>query len=186
MTNHHALAPDGGVEVIQADRTLYAAMCEESGRFIGFARDSHPHLQLIARHRLAALATQQPSAAGREEIANIINTHVSGPSIALGMADPASHRLDQLAAADAILALARPQRDAEVGWIVGNGDATKWRTWIGGWSAWTDNRDEATRYARQEDAEAVHGEDDDAWRVEPFARAALSPSKAQRDGGVIG
>lgn len=38
------------------DRDLYAAMCQESGRFIGFARDSHPHLQLIAeyRHRLAA------------------------------------------------------------------------------------------------------------------------------------
>lgn len=54
------------------------------------------------------------------------------------------------------------------GWIVGNGDGTKWRTWKDGWSDWTESRDDATRYHRRQDAEAVHQEDDAAWRIVPF------------------
>ena len=58
-------------------------------------------------------------------------------------------------------------READ-GWIVTNANGDKFRCWIDGWSNWTDDRDQATRYARRRDAEAVHAEDDDAWRVVPF------------------
>lgn len=58
---------------------------------------------------------------------------------------------------------------AEASWIVGNGDGTKWRTWADGYSCWTDDREQATRYARRQDAEAVHAEDEDAWRVMPYS-----------------
>lgn len=54
------------------------------------------------------------------------------------------------------------------GWVVGNSDRTRWRTWASGMPEWTTEREQAARYARREDAEAVHAEDNDAWRVEPF------------------
>jgi hypothetical protein len=60
----------------------------------------------------------------------------------------------------------------EGGWIVGNGDGTKWRTWTNGMSDWTSKKEAATRYHRREDAEAVHREDDDAWTVKLFATDA--------------
>ena len=73
------------------------------------------------------------------------------------------------------------------GWIVMNGDGSRYRTWKDGWSAWTDNRDEATRYARRKDAEAVHSEDEDAWTIAPFARALPAdpdePSAAMVEAG---
>jgi len=56
---------------------------------------------------------------------------------------------------------------ADAGWIVGN-NIGQWRTFDSfGW-AWTDRRDLAVRYARREDAELCHGEDEDSWRVERF------------------
>jgi len=54
------------------------------------------------------------------------------------------------------------------GWIVGNSEQTKWRTWNSGYPEWTDDRNAATRYHRRADAEAVHSEDEDAWSVVPF------------------
>ena len=65
---------------------------------------------------------------------------------------------------------------AGAGWIVSNGSGTCWRTWKDGWSAWTDKCEEATRYARREDAEAVHREDEAAWFVQPFAAATKPQS----------
>ena len=59
--------------------------------------------------------------------------------------------------------------DTQQGWVIGNGNGTKWRAWINGAAAWVESRAEATRYARRCDAEAVHAEDDDAWLVEPFS-----------------
>lgn len=59
--------------------------------------------------------------------------------------------------------------EGEKGWIVGSGDGKRWRTWKDGWSDWTDDRDQAVRYARREDAEAVHAEDEDAWTIQPYA-----------------
>lgn len=61
--------------------------------------------------------------------------------------------------------------EAVSGWIISNGQDDRWRTWKDGYSAWTDNREEATRYARREDAEAVHGHDEEAWHVKPYALA---------------
>jgi hypothetical protein len=68
------------------------------------------------------------------------------------------------------LAAAEP-RDGG-GWIVGNGAGTLWRTWRDGFSDWTADRVLATRYARREDAEAVHYHDEDAWTVQRFEATA--------------
>lgn len=54
------------------------------------------------------------------------------------------------------------------GWIVGNGDATKWRVWGASGCDWTDDRSKATRYLRRQDAEAVHAADEDAWSVQRY------------------
>lgn len=51
------------------------------------------------------------------------------------------------------------------GWIVGNGTGLRWRTWKDGLPDWTADMSEATRYARREDAEVAHREDDDACIV---------------------
>jgi hypothetical protein len=70
---------------------------------------------------------------------------------------------------DMLTALAaRPASVEDEGWIVGNANADQWRTWKDGYSAWTEDRDKATRYARREDAEAVHQDDEGAWRVVPY------------------
>jgi hypothetical protein len=60
---------------------------------------------------------------------------------------------------------------ATQGWIVGNGDGTKWRHWTDCGPEWVTDRNSATRFARREDAEAVHAADEDAWTVERFCNA---------------
>lgn len=62
------------------------------------------------------------------------------------------------------------------GWIVGNGDGTKWRTWGAMGPEWTTDRNTATRYYRREDAEAVHRDDEDAWTIVPFGDQAPQAS----------
>lgn len=71
-----------------------------------------------------------------------------------------------------------PEREANAGegWIIGNGDSKLWRTWESGQPEWTAERDKATRYARREDAENVHTDDEDAWFVIPFASSS-SPAE---------
>ena len=66
--------------------------------------------------------------------------------------------------------LEKPSRSIahEGGWIVTSADGLRFRMWETGFPRWTDRRADATRYARREDAEAVHSEDEDAWRVIPF------------------
>ncbi len=62
--------------------------------------------------------------------------------------------------------IAAMQADAApVAWIVGNGNGDRWRAWKDGNPVWVEDREKATRYARREDAEAVHEDDEDAWRV---------------------
>lgn len=56
-----------------------------------------------------------------------------------------------------------------VGWIVASGDRKRFRCWTNGMSDWTDDHSKAIRYARREDAEAVHQDDEDAWFVFPVA-----------------
>ena len=71
-----------------------------------------------------------------------------------------------VAAAGAEPRIAAPDAADEVGgWIVGNGTGFRWRTWKDGLPDWTDDRSEATRYARSQDAEAAHAEDEDAFIV---------------------
>lgn len=57
------------------------------------------------------------------------------------------------------------------GWIVGNSDQTRWRAWDETGPIWVESRDAATRYARREDAESVHREDEDAWSIQSYRRA---------------
>jgi hypothetical protein len=64
------------------------------------------------------------------------------------------------------------------GWIVTDANGTRYRTWEAGFSAWTEAREDATRYARRTDAEAVHAEDEDAWRVVPYSDAPTPPKVA--------
>lgn len=66
------------------------------------------------------------------------------------------------------------------GWIVGSGDGKRFRHWEDGNPTWTDDRTKATRYARREDAEAVHREDEDAWSIQPY-----SPVEALREKTAI-
>lgn len=74
-----------------------------------------------------------------------------------------------------VLALARrieaePAPDVgNYGWIVGNSDGTKWRRWAVTGPGWTYDPTEAIRYARREDAEMAHIDDEDAWRVVRYA-----------------
>lgn len=65
------------------------------------------------------------------------------------------------------------------GWIVGNGDGTKWRTWGSIGPEWTDDREQATRYARRVDAERVHANDEDAWRIVPHSGEGRSNGEGE-------
>ncbi len=72
---------------------------------------------------------------------------------------------------------AAPERTADSsGWVVGNGDGTKWRRWTDCGPEWTPDISAATRFARREDAEAVHAGDEDAWTVQTY-RAASTRTK---------
>lgn len=69
------------------------------------------------------------------------------------------------------------------GWIVTSGDGERFRCWRDGMAAWTIDREKATRYARREDAEAVHLHDEDAWSILPLMpatdeRVVLVPADA--------
>jgi len=75
-----------------------------------------------------------------------------------------------------------PGVETAAGWIVGNGDGTRWRSWEQGNPVWTDDREKATRYARRVDAEAVHAEDEDAWFVRPFIPADADGEDAEACG----
>lgn len=63
-------------------------------------------------------------------------------------------------------------RSDDRGYIVGNGDGTKWRSWENGWATWIDDPKRATRYYFRTDAMAVHQEDEDAWTIQKFSEVA--------------
>lgn len=58
-----------------------------------------------------------------------------------------------------------------LGWIVGSGDGRRWRRWGDTGPEWTEDREKAVRYARREDAESVHREDEDVWQIIPYSGA---------------
>lgn len=58
--------------------------------------------------------------------------------------------------------------EVSVGWLVENGkhgDELRYRVWKDGLPEWTADPNDATRYCRRIDAENVHREDEDAWRI---------------------
>ena len=63
------------------------------------------------------------------------------------------------------------------GFIVGDGGQTQWRRWQDGECVWTDDPSLATRYARREDADAVHYGDDDVWCIKALREALPSIPK---------
>lgn len=78
-------------------------------------------------------------------------------------------------------------QEAVAGWIVGNGTGLRWRCWKDGLPSWTNDRRQATRYARRIDAEEACREDEDAWIVVEYraeVRAALTAAlKGDRNDG---
>lgn len=70
--------------------------------------------------------------------------------------------------------LSQPTEQPE-NWIIANSAGDRWRVWRNGNIEWTEHRGHATRYVRREDAEAVHAEDEDAWRVEPYRTVEAQP-----------
>lgn len=78
-----------------------------------------------------------------------------------------------------------PESDPyKFGWIVSNANGDRWRAWEHGFTVWTPVRGKATRYARREDAEAVHAEDDDAWRVTTYSAQPLSNTQELGQGAA--
>jgi len=76
------------------------------------------------------------------------------------------------AAADA--AIAAHQRAEQAagltsahGWVVADGQGTRWRKWGDFGPEWTGDRDEALHFARRVDAEAFSKDDEDAWLIQP-------------------
>ncbi len=67
-----------------------------------------------------------------------------------------------------IARITTPVDNPDAGWIVGNADQTRWRRWDSTGIIWTESREDATRYARREDAEMVHAEDEDAYSVRRY------------------
>lgn len=93
-----------------------------------------------------------------------------------GLIDAAGHYLptDIDHAADILEDEGPSQIDS---YIVESGDGKRFRVWKDGVPCWTTDRNEATRYARRQDAEAVHREDDDAWAVVPYrVEASAAPA----------
>lgn len=78
------------------------------------------------------------------------------------------------------------------GWIIGDGGKPeRWCSWQSGMPEWIDDRTKATRYARREDAENVHLNDDDAWTVERYSPSAATVTESVKvgptaDGGIEG
>ncbi|WP_242875614.1 hypothetical protein [Stenotrophomonas maltophilia] len=60
------------------------------------------------------------------------------------------------------------------GWVVADGQGTRWRKWGDFGPEWTADRDEALHFARRTDAEAFAKEDEDAWLIQPI----FVPTKA--------
>ncbi|MDJ1521850.1 hypothetical protein MF545_07055 [Stenotrophomonas maltophilia] len=74
------------------------------------------------------------------------------------------------AAVDAVLAVCQPAQ----GWVVADGQGTRWRKWGDFGPEWTTDRGAALHFARRSDAEAFSKEDEDAWLIQPI----VMPTKA--------
>jgi len=54
------------------------------------------------------------------------------------------------------------------GFVIGNGDGSKYRTMVQGMPEWTSDVSKAIHFARRQDAEMFCEEDEDAWHVYPI------------------
>ena len=69
---------------------------------------------------------------------------------------------------------ALPLRE-RTGWVVKNGSDSMYRGWAALGPTWVRDPAEATYFARREDAESVHAEDEDAWSVVEMPLPPLLP-----------
>ena len=83
--------------------------------------------------------------------------------------------------ADCVEGIPHERHNDQRGYIVGNGDRTKWRAWINGMPTWVDDPAEATRYGFRSDANAVHAEDEDAWFVVKYEDVATPSARITGD-----
>lgn len=60
------------------------------------------------------------------------------------------------------------------GWVVADGQGSRWRKWGDFGPEWTTDRDAALHFARRTDAEAFAKEDEDAWLIQSI----VMPTKA--------
>ncbi|HHA2767548.1 TPA: hypothetical protein ACOECM_001526 [Stenotrophomonas maltophilia] len=76
----------------------------------------------------------------------------------------------------AIAAHQRAEQAADLtsahGWVVADGQGTRWRKWGDFGPEWTADRDAALHFARRTDAEAFAKEDQDAWLIQPVGASA--------------
>lgn len=82
---------------------------------------------------------------------------------------------------DCVEGMPHERHNDQRGYIVGNGDRTKWRAWINGMPTWVDDPAEATRYGFRSDANAVHAEDEDAWCVVKYEDVATHSARITGD-----
>lgn len=54
------------------------------------------------------------------------------------------------------------------GWVVANGQGTRWRMWGDYGPKLTSDRNQALHFARRSDAEAFAKEDEDSWLIQPI------------------
>lgn len=75
---------------------------------------------------------------------------------------------------DQMFALEAALKAETVGFIVADGNHDRFRCWQAEGSAWTEDKKKAVVFARRQDAEAVHAEDEDAWAILPVTAAELA------------
>lgn len=81
-----------------------------------------------------------------------------------------------------VAALNRPATPS-AGFVIGNGDRTKWRHIADyGFAGWTDNLDDALQFVRRRDAEAFAAEDEDACCILTVGEV-MGASSAKLGGG---
>lgn len=71
---------------------------------------------------------------------------------------------------------------APLGWVVGDGGGTRYRTWGDLGPDWTTNINAALWFARRDDAEAFARDDEDGWRIVPVQCASAEQPQGGNNG----
>lgn len=67
------------------------------------------------------------------------------------------------------------ETETESGWIIGDAKGARWRFWGDSGPEWTNDSDQALRFARRIDAEAFARDDEDGWMVIRAGDVVTSP-----------